>query len=581
MRIDITKKTKELKALISQYETISFVTQYYYLLNTHLRSGFKILELKSPLRQIMYLLSLFLDSNPTGSKIFDPITGNTMEIENLLEEIEAGYRYNFIEGIKQTDLNKEFINNNILVANNTFLNYFVNGELNFVEQEIDKIKRIFTPFEKYIFQKTGLTVDDYIRFYEATDYIEHYKTEQYTNEINRPELYEVIIEANIKDKISYEKFEILFNAIETALYKLPISIELLHKMIGEEKTETLLNIFSCNRESTDNLLYYTDDHILLKKPVVRLNDDLIILPCQKQLIHSIHRFLFEVCKSSNSVKDKVLRAKDKALETKIFEIFEDFFDGKAEIFTNYYIDNEEKDLLVLYRGVALIIECKANKYREPLRDPIKAFERIKDDFNRSIQKGYDQSWAVKNKFNTYRVFEIYDAKNNVIKNINTNKYICYSIIVTSDRFGPIQCDLGLLLKLKENDNYPWSVCVDDLETFLLTLKRKNTFFGEFRTYLTVREKLHGRLATFDELELCSYFLMQKRDFIAICNQIDKVFISSPDMHQLFDDLYQTGIGFKDERNLNIKIKNGDHSLAKRLKLKTPTIIRNYMRTNNH
>ena len=45
-----------------------------------------------------------------------------------------------------------------------------------------------------------------------------------------------------------------------------------------------------------------------------------------------------------------------------------------------------------------IIEAKGYSLREPLRDPQKAFVRIKDDFNNSIGYGYEQTKRVEKKF---------------------------------------------------------------------------------------------------------------------------------------------------------------------------------------
>jgi hypothetical protein len=235
-------------------------------------------------------------------------------------------------------------------------------------------------------------------------------------------------------------------------------------------------------------------------------------------------------------------------------------------------------LLILYRNAAFIIECKANKYREPLQNFRQAFPRIKDDFNKCIQKAYNQSFEVKELFLTGKEFCVANEKGKTTGKINPQKYRnVYSIIVTQERFGQIQCDLGLLLDIDQNDKYPWSVCIDDLETFLITLKRKENFFGDFVTFLTNRQKLHERLICFDELELATIFLMQKHYFIDTCNR-EEFFLSSPDLHLLFDDLYSVGFGFKNERRLDIKLQRNNtiiSELTKKLKLKVPERIRQY------
>ena len=52
----------------------------------------------------------------------------------------------------------------------------------------------------------------------------------------------------------------------------------------------------------------------------------------------------------------------------------------------------------------------------------------------------------------------------------------------------------------ENDNYPLSIYIDDLETFLLTLKRKDNFYGELIAYLTTGRSCM-EIGLLDELEL--------------------------------------------------------------------------------
>jgi hypothetical protein len=561
-QIDIAAKTKELKQYIAQFETVSFVTQYYYLLNRHLRTDHKILKLESPLRQIQYLLSLFLQTSSDGPKrVYDPVTGDHPKIEGLLHEIEAGYRYNYIESIKPSDLNEQVVSDHIMVANQTFLNYFVNGELNFVEQEIDRIERTFRQFDGHIQSKTGCSLDDFLYFFEVTDFVDSHQLRLFLEAINSEENLELLSSHETNGNFQGDEFSTLFTNVENDLYKLPFNRVLLHAIMEEtavERVEKLLDIFACSREESHSELFYTDSYSLIQKPIVQLNNDFFIIPCQKQLIHATYDFLYEVCGDINKQKQLIGRTRDIALEDKVTEIFSEFFDGKARVYRNYYINGAEKDLLVLYRNTAFIIECKANKIQEPLRDPSKAFIRIKHEFKKSIQLAYDQAREVKEAFQESRI-TIKDRKGNIVDTIVTSKYYNRFIIaVTGERFGQIQCDLGLLLELAENETeYPWSAYVDDLETFFLTLKRKSTAYGDLIAYLNLRERLHERLACFDELELCSYFLISPDEFRKYCTTEQTYLFSSPDMHSVFDWLYQTGIGFKYERNLEQKINSGN------------------------
>lgn len=569
-QVDILKNTEELKAHIAQFETTSFISNYYYLLNTHTRTQNKVLNLKSPLRQIMYLLALFFETASTGSLIFDPVTGDSKKIEALLEKIEDGYRNNYVDSLNDLELQKEMLEKRLLVSTQTFNNYFFNGELSYIEQEVERIERTFLKFNNHILQKTGLYLQDFLDFYDLTEKIEVVKFE----EIRRA-MYELEIDSS---------FEHISNTVEKVLYEAPFPLELLYETMSKEKIDRLLGFFSCQRNERKPILYYTNDCEMMAKPIARLPENFLILPCQKQLIHSIFDFLFEICKDYSKDGRKILEARDKLLEEKTFELFDEYFDKKARILRNYYIDGQEKDLLVLYRNTAFIIECKASKYRKPYRDPEKSFDSIKTDFKNSIQKGYDQSWTVKLQFKTKEKINIQDKWGRTVDSINTNKYsFCFSIIVTGERFGQIQCDLGSLLKLQNmDDSYPWSVYVDDLETILTTFKRKDNFYGELISYITNRNKLHERVVCSDELELAGYFLMEKLPFIKKCNAIDNVFISFPDMHGIFDDLYKTGLGFKNERNLQRKLRNENSTskaLKKALRIKDSAVVKTLNNSN--
>jgi len=106
--------------------------------------------------------------------------------------------------------------------------------------------------------------------------------------------------------------------------------------------------------------------------------------------------------------------------------------------------------------------------------------------------------------------------------------------------------------------------VNDLETFLINLKRKKKNIQEFKDFLLAREKLQARVMCYDELELCAYFLFDKEMFIKNCNGT-KIFFSRPDANRCFDLLYQVGFGFKAEVNLAEKLKRRHFEAASFIK----------------
>lgn len=566
--INIAGKTIELKDTIQAFETTSFVCHYYYLLNCQLRTNSKPLELNSPLRQAMYMLSVFLDTDPKAERKFQPMHWDRELIEQLLNDIESGYRDNYINGLFVEELDDYGFKRYFGVANQTFMNYFSNGRLSYIEQDVEKIERVFREHETFIIEQTGIKISEYLAFFDLLEKIDRDHFILFRKLVANDSLLKEG-EENLENDWYFtdERLDSISNVIERHMRAIHIKKEELYGHIPQEKVDNLLNIFSCSRKCNQDIRYFNSECLLLKKPIILISEDSFVLPCAKQLIVAIHDFLFELCKHDSSRNQKVLRSRDMLLEIKTHEIFSDFFgSGNARVYKNYYIDGHEHDLLILFRDTAFIIECKASKLNEPYRDLVAAYGRIRNEFRASIQRGYDQTKRVMRAFMDHKELIVCDRDKNVIDRINTTRYRDrFSIIVTGERFGPIQTDLDLLLDLAEWDDFPWSVYLDDLEIFLLTLKRKKSHYRDLISYLSMREKLHGRLFCADEVELFGYFLMGKEKFLKDCNRTNEYFISSPDMHTIFDELYQTGLGFKSERNGDKKMITNDNPYRKELR----------------
>jgi hypothetical protein len=267
--------------------------------------------------------------------------------------------------------------------------------------------------------------------------------------------------------------------------------------------------------------------------------------------------LERVCSKNPRSKDKLITRKGKLLEKRVVDLFKKFFQKDYKLFEGYYVDGCEQDILFLWNNYAFIIEAKGYNLREPLRDPNKAFVRIKDDFKGSIGYGYTQTKRVEQKFVDQVPLRIEDKDGNLIEEIDTTKYEenDFSIIVNLHSFGQIQNDLSTLLEVGEYDAYPWVVKLDDLETFFLTMIAKKKRPQDFIDYLLLREDLHGKLICSDELEVVGGFLtgaiterkVEKADTI----------VTTPDLPEIFDQQYNKGMGFENEKLLAEK-KSGKY-----------------------
>ena len=277
----------------------------------------------------------------------------------------------------------------------------------------------------------------------------------------------------------------------------------------------------------------------------------------KQVIHAINNLLEQVCTTTEENTTKYVEKKGILLENRIAELFSSFFKTDFKIYRSYYVDGCEQDILILWKKYALIIEAKGYALREPFRNPEKAFVRIKDDFNSCIGYGYTQTRRVEKKFIDGSPLKITDKNGKLIEEIDTTQYEHdFSIIVNLQSFGQIQCDLSALINLENDDDvHPWAVKLDDLEIFLLTMIAKKKTPKDFVDFLLLRETLHGKLICSDELEICGGYLVGKLKQ----QQIDKagVIVTTSDLGDVFDKLYQKTMGFKNERNLYEK-QSGRH-----------------------
>lgn len=574
---NIEQLSNHLKTYITQFDIDKAIPLWIFFLNCQMKTDSKFIHLTSIVRQMAYLINLGLSDNKLGKgSIYD-----FSEIEEMLDNIEGYYKeqYDHKEAINY--YGEDYRKN--LVTQTTYLNYYLNTPLVYIEQVIDRIQRTFLSLDDYINESIGVNINDLLSFYLETTQISTLKfRESYSDFINQ----------NVDKKTdgiycypnSENESDIKFIPFHL-VHQQTFSIDD-YTGLDKYKIEKILSILSFSQTSDLNYLYYTDYCELLSKPIIRLSNNRFILFHDNQLINSIYDLLCNVCKKKSGRNSNELRAI--YLEEKTVEVFTEFFPkDEIIIYTNYYINGEdrEKDIFILYRRSIFIIECKSDMYKEPFRDINKSYKRIEREFRTSIQKAYDQAKEVQQTIYHNDELTITDKNKNTIGKIRTNRIEnVFIILVTQERFGQIECDLGLLLDKEEDDFYPWAVSIDDLESILLTIYRKENAVGEFITYLINREKLHERLICSDELDIVGYFIMQRQFFIKDCNR-NEIYVASPDFCQLFDNLYHGGFGFKNELYLENKLKVSISTfiiseLCQKLKLRTPKKIQEFKKAHN-
>ncbi|WP_339625408.1 hypothetical protein [uncultured Winogradskyella sp.] len=549
-----------MKDLVSTYDTQWFLGDLTALTQSiaSRRAQDQLGMLSSPLRQLYFLGGLLVSSDDSKGEDVQYTPEKWNGIVRLLNEIEKEYEHLFFPK-EEEKVDEEWLKIR-KVAMPSFLSYFNQGPLNYEEQIINWITDLYLPFDTVIEEKIGVTTSTLITFYNTLDtYIQNNfraigpkgiamrpDWEKYTNLKSAPS---PDIPAFFLADFEAQR-PMMTYMMDKGMIDRFFPEDIVNENLSLEQINTILGLLSCSRAQSD-FLYYTatkPGNPLYKTPIIRLSDGLHQVFEVKQVIHAIEALLQDICSSTSKSKDKLIANKGQLLETRVVDLFTKFFKDEIEIYTSYYVDGCEQDVLILWKEYAFIIEAKGYNLREPLRDPSKAFPRIKDDFNDCIGYGYTQAKRVQDKFASQALLRIEDKKGNLIKEINTSQYEDndFAIIVNLNSFGQVQNDLSTLLDVGE-DVYPWAVKLDDLEVFILTLIAKKKKPHYLIDYLSSREELHGKLVCSDELEICGGYLKG----MLTPKMVEKapVIKTHPNMVEVFDLLYHKGMGFKNEKLL--------------------------------
>jgi len=557
--MNLESKSHQLKEIIGSYNSDWLLGFLFSLIHAGRESATEQLKnLSSPLRQLYYIAGLNISSDPSQSKYmsYDPKKWN--QIVSLLNEIEFEYHQFFFQNIPGKDTKE--LNRIKHVCIQSFLSYFNQGPLNYEEQILNWIDDLFVNFDNLILSAVGLRTNDFIIFYKNLDLLKRNNLNAHLG-LNtlRPnwDSYSKIRIGVVDGTSEYTK-KMADEYLPLATYTADHGIidrfyadEIVSENLSIEKIEIILNLLTVQRENT-NFLYFTSNNPIYERPILDLGNGVFQVFHVKQVAHAISKLLEKACTALEVNKIKYIERKGKLLESKIVSIFSNFFKNEIKIYTNYFVDGNEHDILIIWKKYVLIIEAKGFKIREPLRDPEKAFIRINDDFKTCIGYGYEQTRRIEKKFIDGSPIRITDKNGRLVEIIDTTQFEQdFSIIVNIESFGQIQCDLSTLIKLeKDDDVYPWVVKIDDLEVFLLTMIAQKKNPKKFITFLLMRESLHGKLICSDELEICGGFLVGKLNQ----KQIDKsnIVVTTPDLEDVFEKQYLSKMGFKNELHLDVK-----------------------------
>lgn len=567
----------ELKDLLRNLRKETFIPYIVQMMNSikfrHSSKAFQ--NLMSPLKQLAYVIDLYfsIQHECQDKSMLDEDEWDRLTL--LLEEIEMTYfgAIGFFE--EEPDPNNTKA---ISVTLKSFFDYHSNAQLCFDEQTMYRIQNNFEKFDQDLVKIYGFETKDIIDFCNFINDLQHKKADGSMYYVQNPEKWKELATGFLEKGLEREEWanqpelEEFINYLKNpADWFRHLKTSLFNCSLGEEKVEKLIDYLKYDENILKSTtVYYSDSRNYFKTPIVELNEEEFLVPNIKFLLEAFYNGIN--LKLAEVRKEKYTQNKNKVLENRVLEVFREFFGKETKYFQSFYFDKQskaEQDLLIFSRGNLIIVEIKDFKFRSPLRTPLKAFDKIRSDFKGGIQKAYDQCKRFEDKYLEGIDFKIYDSKNNKeLYEIRPDRIRkMFSIVVTQHKYGGIQTDLKELLIKDKDDVYPWSVCVDDLEIFLLGLKKikKTTAVSSFFTFLDLREAYHERLICSDELEMCGWFINSQRDFDKFANGTE-YFTTDIRMSEVFDAHYANGLGFKDEINIKRKRQNPLGDFAKKFDL---------------
>lgn len=529
-------------------------------------------HLQSPMRQTLYLMDVYY-SISDREELVEMDAERWNRIALLLDEIEMTYFIN-IGFPNNGDLFHDHRDEQVGVALATFMGYFGNALMSYEEQTHDRIIRYLKPYDSYIQSHYGFTVDEALLFILHVRQLNNDKlndtlksfTDPFSFYISHPEewqkLTQKFIDRGVTDPHEWKnqpELNGMLNIFTTNPGEIHIHSRdvLLDVDIDGDVLQRLLAFFSYDKQSIQGkTVYYAGKHHSESHPLIQL-DGRYLCPINKFLLEGMFYRIDDELMRDQELGQKYKQDKDKAFEKKVEELFRCFFPPKTKIFTNYSVDGvAENDLLVVIGDTCIVVEIKNCGFREPFRDPIKSFPRIKKDYSKAIQLGYEQCKRVEDVLLSGNDVDILDASN--MKKVqyhlkSKNIRAVWSVVVTDFKYGIIQTDLASLLDKDEDSLYPWSVCVDDIEAFFLLMRKmlKGIASHRFVEFLEYRERLHGHVLCSDELEICGWYLNDREQFKG-CADIASIINTSPNMGTIFDAYYRVGLGFKNEFDIAYK-----------------------------
>jgi hypothetical protein len=542
-------KLKKVTQELSLESLVNFVWMQQHKFNHNQAEN---VHLSSPLRQGMYLLGIACNQiEPSEQKSLDD--GKCTQLINLLNEIFNKYALAYFPQKNELlgGLDKNW-HKHREIAMPAFIHYFTTG-FNISSDQIKSwIRFYFDGFEHRIESKFGVS---HIDLLEAGAFFEEYVAkslgsikdsvqsiekgrQEFLAALESGQKYEEVIQSLQNNSNLKQSIKSFYHGSNQAC---SIEIKEIRDHLGDKLTNSLLEHFTTIRGDAEEFTYITDENSIVDKPLLSLSGTHIYFLVNNSYYQAIINVIeSELSKGKGS--QKFFKSRDKRLEEKTTEQFCRLFSRDALVIESAFETNDshhEHDLVISHGKYLYIIEAKASPPREPLREPSKAYQRIKDHFRSKsgIQKAYEQANKLRKSIIENDAINLYDQKGSILININKSDYDeIFCICITRDDFGALATNLNLLLEKEQDEAYPWVISIADLEFLINGWKHLKLDSEYFTKFLIQRSLVHGKVFGMDELEYAGAFINYNGfdDFINAEADLIPLDISESNV---FDEIY--------------------------------------------
>ncbi|EPB9406688.1 YecA family protein [Clostridium perfringens] len=474
-------------------------------------------KLVSPQKQYTYLAGLLMstEDKSEGSIIED--IGTYDDLENELQEITLEYTKNFIDIDISLD-GVDTVKRN-LVSMEAFNSYFDMGILRYPEQTIDLIRTLYGSFDVELQELTGLTIEDYISFYQLVFNAFSNSIDAPKNSIdNLKKFLESLnpdtenIEQEYKKMLEFGQGQVAID-LQNSLDSLStIKASEIIDVFGEEKGNILINIFSLYRKERD-FKFYNGQNPFAKHPLCWVDEGETLFIVHPQFVlNAIYNYITDILEEpKNTFSDKYKKLKAETVENEFLRYLKCIFGDKAK----YHISvceergTKEHDILIEFNNYIIVAEVKASKVREPFFNPEKAYTRIKDHFNSDTGIGgaYKQAIILKKFIESNDQVTLYENKTSRFVIENVPRKVVLPIVLTLNQFGSLAVNTTMLLEKEEQQPYPWVCNLHDFENIIKILQYLKKSPQDFVDYIIWRMENHEKIVSSDELDVIEgYFL---------------------------------------------------------------------------